>query len=160
MASLTFISGPLQGRTIQLPAGTVHFGRDPAATVSLDDPSVSGHHAKLEVADVRPREGGCRFTGRRRTLGMLQSDDIEVTQRADGSSTLRSVAGSNKGLLITQTFEAVAADRTRVRTTVELPFPGILFFLVPLVRMGLQRDVEAALEEDRIDLEQRGYPRR
>ena len=50
MASLTFISGPLQGRTIQLPGGTVHFGRDPAATVSLDDPSVSGHHAKLEVA--------------------------------------------------------------------------------------------------------------
>lgn len=117
-------------------------------------------HAKLEVADVRPGEGGCRFTGRRRTLGMLQSDDIEVTQRADGSSTLRSVGGSNKGLLITQTFEAVAADRTRVRTTVELPFPGILFFLVPLVRMGLQRDVEAALEEDRVDLEQRGYPRR
>ena len=71
-----------------------------------------------------------------------------------------SVGGANKGLLITQTFEAVAADRTRVRTTVELPFPGMLFFLAPLVRMGLQRDVEAALEEDRVDLEQRGYPRR
>ncbi len=91
---------------------------------------------------------------------MLQSDDIEVAQRADGNSTLRSVGGANKGLLITQTFEAVAADRTRVRTTVELPFPGMLFFLAPLVRMGLQRDVEAALEEDRVDLEQRGYPRR
>jgi len=117
-------------------------------------------HANLEIADVRPREGGCRFTGRRRTLGMLQSDDIEVTQRPDGSSTLRSVAGANKGLLITQTFEAFDADRTRVRTTVELPFPGMLFFLAPLVRMGLQRDVEAALEEDRVDLEQRGYPRR
>ncbi len=116
-------------------------------------------HADLAVSNVRPQEGGCRFTGRRRVLGMQQEDEIEVRRRADGSSTLRSLAGSNAGLLITQTFEAVDERRTRVRTTVELPLKGLLALLAPLLRAGLQRDVDKALEEDRVDLEERGYPR-
>lgn len=115
-------------------------------------------HADLEVSNVRPQDGGCLFTGRRRVLGMLQEDEIEVAQRADGSSTLRSLSGSNAGLLITQTFEPEGAERTRVRTKVEMPVRGLLGLLAPLVRFGLQRDLAIALEEDRIDLEERGYP--
>ena len=116
-------------------------------------------HADLEVSNVRPQEGGCRFTGRRRVFGILKEDEIEVMRRGDGNSTLRSLSGSNAGLLITQTFESVGTDRTRVRTTVEMPLKGMLKFLSPLVRIGLQRDLATALEEDRIDLEERGYPR-
>jgi len=116
-------------------------------------------HAGLEVSNVRLQDGGCRFTGRRHLLGRLHEDEIEVLRRADGSSALRSLAGSNAGLLITQTFESMGPDRTRVRTTVELPLNGIRKLLAPLVRMGLQRDVATALEEDRVDLEQHGYPR-
>lgn len=116
-------------------------------------------HADLDVSNVRAQEGGCRFTGRRRVFGMLQEDEIEVLRRANGSSTLRSLSGSNTGLLITQEFESVGPDRTRVRTTVEMPLNGMLRFLAPLVRIGLQRDVATALEEDRVDLEERGYAR-
>jgi len=115
-------------------------------------------HADLEVTNVRAQKGGCLCTGRRRVFGMLQEDELEVVRLADGSSTLRSLSGSNAGLLITQTFEAVGADRTRVRTTVELPVKGLLRFLAPLVRAGLQRDLAKALEEDRFDLEERGFP--
>jgi hypothetical protein len=118
----------------------------------------AGVHTALHVSNVRAREGGCMFTGRRRVLGVVQADEIEVSRRADGSSTLRSVSGSNAGLLITQRFEAVGPDSTRVRTTVELPLRGMLRLLSPLLRMGLQRDVDKALEEDRYDLETRGYP--
>jgi len=88
---------------------------------------------------------------------MLHQDEIEVSRDADGNSTLRSLSGSNAGLLSTQRFEAEGADRTRVRITVEYPVRGILRLLSPLVRIGLQRDVNTALEEDRIDLEERGY---
>ncbi len=116
-------------------------------------------HADLEVANVRQRDGGCVFTGRRRVFGMQQEDEIEVRRAADGSSTLRSIAGTNEGLVISQAFEALDADRTRVRTTVEMPVKGLLRLLAPLVRIGLKRDLETALEEDRYDLEQRGYPR-
>jgi len=114
-------------------------------------------HADLGVSNVRPQEGGCRFTGSRRVFGMLQEDEIEVSRGADGNSTFRSVSGSNAGLLSTQRFEADGPDRTRVFLTIEYPVRGILRLLAPLVRLGLQRDVATALEEDRIDLEERGY---
>ncbi|MBI3372530.1 MAG: hypothetical protein HY017_12370 [Betaproteobacteria bacterium] len=114
-------------------------------------------HAALEVSNVRPQDGGCRFTGRRRVLGMLQEDEIEVSRCADGSSTLRSLSGSNAGLLITQTFEPAGSDRTLVRTSVDMPVRGLLRLLAPLLRIGLQRDLAIALEEDRVDLEERGY---
>lgn len=116
-------------------------------------------HADLEVSNVRPLADGHLVTGRRRVLGMLQEDEIEVRRRPDGSSTLRSVAGSNAGLLITQTFTAEGPERTRVRTKVEMPANGILGLLAPLLRLGLRRDLATALEEDRRDLEERGYPR-
>ena len=114
-------------------------------------------HAALEVSNVRQQDGGCRFTERRRVLGMLQEDEIEVSRRADGSSTLRSLSGTNAGLLITQTFEAAGPERTRVRTTVDMPLRGLLRLLAPLVRIGVQRDLAIALEEDRVDLGERGY---
>ena len=114
-------------------------------------------HADLGVSNVRPQEGGCRFTGSRRVFGMLQEDEIEVARDADGNSTLRSLSGSNAGLLIKQRFEAEGPDRTCVHFTIEYPVRGMLRLLTPLVRMGLQRDLRIGLEEDRIDLEERGY---
>ncbi len=136
----------------------------PIAVVQAQFADMSHHastrvHADLEVSNVRAHQGGCRFTGRRRVFGLPQEDEIEVQRLADGGSTLRSLSGSNEGLLITQAFEAVGPERTRVRTTVEMPVRGLLALLAPLVRMGLKRDLATALEEDRFDLEERGYPK-
>jgi hypothetical protein len=55
---------------------------------------------------------------------------------------------SLSGLLVTQKFEALDPERTRVRTKVEMPLNGMMRFLAPLVRMGLRRDLAIALEED------------
>lgn len=114
-------------------------------------------HADLEVSNIRSVPGGCRFTGRRRVLGMLQEDEIEVQRGADGNSTLRSLSGSNAGLLIDQRFESVDSGRTRVRSTVSLPVRGLMVILSPFLRIGLRRDLNTALEEDRRDLEEGGY---
>ena len=114
-------------------------------------------HAGVEVSNVRPQENGCRFTNRRRVFGITQEDEIEATKSSDGNSVLRSLSGANKGLLITQAFESLGSERTRVEITVELPVRGAFQLLAPLVRVGLKRDVASALEEDRVDLEERGY---
>lgn len=127
--------------------------------VDLRHHEARGVHADLQVSNVRPVPGGCRFTGRRRVLGLLQEDEIEVQRGADGNSTLRSLSGSNAGLLIDQRFETVDAGRTRVRTSVTLPVRGAMVLLSPLLRVALRRDLETALEEDRRDLEERGYTR-
>ena len=128
--------------------------------VDLHHHAATRVHADLEVSNVRSVHGGCRFTGRRRVLGMLQEDEIEVQRGADGNSTLRSLSGSNAGLLIDQRFESLDSGRTRVQTTLTLPIRGLIVLLTPLLRIGLRRDLDTALEEDRRDLEERGYPRK
>jgi len=112
-------------------------------------------HADLSVTNVRQSRDMCMFTGRRRVLGMLHEDEIEVCSLPDGSSTLRSVSGTNAGLLVTQSFEALGPQSTRVTVRVELPVRGVMRWLAPLVKLGLQRDAEIALREDKADLEHR-----
>lgn len=112
-------------------------------------------HADLSVTDVKASAGKCTFTGRRRVFGVLHEDEIEVTSHADGSSTLRSLSGTNAGLLITQNFEALGPQATRVTVKVDYPVKGLMRLLGPLVRLGLARDTETALREDKLDLEQR-----
>lgn len=132
-----------------------------AQFADMEHHEASGVHAALHVSNVRPQPGGgCRFTGRRRLLGVLQEDEIELTRHPDGNLTLRSVGGANEGLVITQRFEAEAPDRTRVRSRVDLPVRGVLRWLAPLVRLGVQRDLAIALREERADLEQGAYARR
>ncbi len=114
-------------------------------------------HADLEVVNVRQTEDGFLFTGRRRVFGLVQEDEIEVSRHANGNSTLRSLSGSNVGLLITQSFESVDNGRTRVTSTVQMPLRGIRKLLSPLLRFALARDLAIALEEDRLDLEERDY---
>ena len=114
-------------------------------------------HRDLEVKNARPVANGFRFTASRRVFGMLQVDESEVLRHPDGSSTLCSLSGSNAGLKITQTFESRGPESTLVRTEVNMPVTGLLKLLLPLVRFGIQRDLAIALEEDRIDLEQRKY---
>ncbi len=119
----------------------------------------TGVHAALAFSDVRTEGPVCRLTARRRVLGMTQVDEIEVERFASGDSELRSVAGANAGLVIRQRFEAQGPGATRVSLRVELPARGWKALLAPLLKLGLRQDTRTALEEDRRDLEERGYPR-
>lgn len=123
--------------------------------VDMEHHSVDRVHPDLQVVNVRRVDDKCVFTGRRRVLGMLQEDEIEVTSLPDGTSRLHSVAGSNAGLTVTQTFEAVEPQVTRVRVRVELPVRGAMKLLAPVLKLGLARDTEQALRQDKADLELR-----
>ncbi|HET7452825.1 MAG TPA: hypothetical protein VFL12_08800 [Thermoanaerobaculia bacterium] len=129
-----------------------------AQFVDMQHHSTARVHGDLDISNVRPQQDGCLCTARRRVMGKLQEDEIEVRRNADGSSTLRSVGGTNAGLLITQRFESLGTERTRVHLTFELPVHGVMALLSPLVRAKLRKDTARALEEDRRDLEERGYP--
>ena len=50
-------------------------------------------------------------------------------------------------------------DATTVRIHFDVPVTGIKRLLKPLLAMGVRKATVKALEEDRIDLERRGYPR-
>lgn len=117
----------------------------------------TGVHSTLAVSNVRPTDSGALFTGRRRMLGMMQVDEMEVSRDADGNSVLRGIAGPNAGFLVHQRFEARGPGQTLVRLQVEMPLRGAQKLFAPLIRIGIARDLALALEEDRRDLEDRAY---
>jgi hypothetical protein len=90
-------------------------------------------------------------------LGMQQVDIFEQERRADGALTAEVVEGTNKGMRLLQTFKADGADDTTVTIRVEVPVTGIKLWLKPLFAMAVRRTVAKGLEEDRIDLEEKGY---
>ena len=117
----------------------------------------AGVHKGFQVSNVRPSATGCTYTGRRRVFGVLQEDEFEVRVNPDGGSIMRSITGPNAGTTIKQTFESLGPEKTRVRLEVDMPLKGVFRLLAPLMRVGIQQDLKSALEEDRIDLEERGY---
>ena len=117
-------------------------------------------HKGFQVSNVRQSGAGCTYTGRRRVFGMLQEDQFEVRVDPDGGSTMRSVSGPNAGTTIKQAFQSLGPERTLVRLEVDMPLKGLSRLLAPLMRVGIQQDLKTALEEDRVDLEERGYVKR
>jgi len=117
----------------------------------------AGVHRRFAVSNVRPMGSGCMFTGRRSVFGMTQVDEYEVRVHPDGSSSLRSIAGPNVGTTVTQTFVQQGTAQTLVSLEVSMPLKGVFRPLAPLMRIGIRQDLQSALEEDRIDLEERGY---
>lgn len=135
--------------------------RRPLAVVSRQFGDVR-HHARHRVHPdisftVLSEEGDeCRFRQEMRLLGMLQSDEIVQQRNADGSLSSEVVAGANTGLRIHQRFASVGADTTLVTFGAEAPATGIKRWLKPLFEMAIRKAVKKGLEEDRVDLEERG----
>jgi hypothetical protein len=117
----------------------------------------AGVHKGFQVSNVRPSAAGCLFSGRRRVFGALQEDEFEARVSPDGGSTLRSISGTNVGTTLKQIFESKGPNSTLVRLTVDMPLKGFFRLFAPLMRLGVQQDLKSALEENRIDLELRGY---
>ena len=94
-----------------------------------------------------------------RLLGMNQVDEVVQHRRLDGSLESEVVDGMNKGLRLRQSFRADGEDATEVRLDVHWPLTGIKAVLKPLFGLAVRKTLVKALEEDRRDLEERGYPR-
>ena len=50
VAELVVVGGPAAGRRVGLTVGAHTIGRDPGVDVTIDDPSMSGHHLELRIA--------------------------------------------------------------------------------------------------------------
>ena len=114
-------------------------------------------HPTIEVSDIHTIDRGYRYTMCRRVLGMVHRDEAEQVGHDDGHITFRVIAGTNEGLVLTHRFEEVEGKGTRVTATIDAPVQGLFRILSPFVRMGMQRDLRVLLEQDRTDLEERGY---
>ena len=87
---------------------------------------------KLRASDERSRG----FTQGYRILGVTRRGQIRLGRKADGSLHGKFVRGPS-----------------------QVPLHGLLALAGPLVKRQLEQDIAKGLEEDRIDLDERGCPR-
>lgn len=101
----------------------------------------------------------CHFTQEVQLLGLKQKDEVIQKRRADGTLESEVVAGTNKGMRIFQSFKTAGPNATSVDFRIEAPAVGIKKLLKPLFAAAIRSTVKKAFEQDRIDLEEKGYPR-
>jgi hypothetical protein len=134
----------------------------PVAVVSRQFGDMQHHsrdrvHPDIEFTVISEQGDVCRFRQDVKLLGMLQSDEIVQTRQSDGTLFSEVVNGANEGLRIYQTFAPIGADVTLVTFRAVAPVKGFKALLKPLFEIAIRRAVEKGLEEDRVDLEERGY---
>jgi hypothetical protein len=121
------------------------------------------HHARdrvhPDITFTMLSENGdeCRFRQQVKLVGMLQTDEVVQRRNADGSLTSEVVDGANRGMRIHQSFAPQGLDATRVTFRAEAPATGVKRLLAPLFVIAIRKAVEKGFEEDRVDLEERGY---
>ncbi len=124
------------------------------------------HHAKHSVHPditfviLSDQKNVCHFTQEVRLLGLKQKDEVMQKRRADGSLESEVIEGTNKGMKIFQSFHSQGPNATTIKLRVEAPAKGIKKLLKRFFEAAILSTVKKAFEQDRVDLEERGYPRR
>ncbi|HEV7914101.1 MAG TPA: hypothetical protein VGP22_10055 [Albitalea sp.] len=121
-------------------------------------------HPKLRFEVLSQRGRHARYVQEVRLLGVRQRDVLEREIADDGlSMTDTVVEGFNKGGSLSVRFAPQATnghEATRIGVTIRLPVPALLGFLSPLLKAQVRRELLAAVQEDKNDIELRGYPAR
>lgn len=112
----------------------------------------------LEILGEGPRRA--RYAERSRLLGRVRRDVYDRLIEPDGGMVDICVAGPNKGGSLMFTFEPetrVGLAGVRVDVVVRRPLTRGLGWLRPLLAWRMRRELRIAFEEDRRDIEDRGY---
>lgn len=118
-------------------------------------------HPKLTFKILEESAGHARFEQSVKLLGIRQRDVFERVVSADGTIVDTSVEGFNKGGSLRFCFEPALRMGRRgslVTTMIRLPLPPVIGGLVkPLLERQIRLELHAAVQEDKVDIEQRGY---
>jgi len=139
----------------------------PIATVRAQFTDLRHHiaanvHPSLRFEILSLDERRARFVQEVKLLGIKQRDVFERRIADDAMSMVdTSVEGFNQGGSISYRFtpvEQAGRVSTRVGVTIRLPVPRFMGLLAPLLAMQVRRELQAAVKEDKADIEVRGYP--
>lgn len=120
----------------------------------------AGVHPRIRYVVHEQTDAGCRFRLETRVLGLAQADENVLRRMPDGSVVSEVLSGSNAGMRIVHLFEPQTPQATLATLQLQVPVRGIKKLFKPLFRIGIRWTLAKALEEDRRDLEERGYPAR
>ena len=89
-------------------------------------------------------------------MGMKKRDELVLYATPDGRVIQEFLAGDFAGGGIELHIRA-DGDGTELEAVLTAPLRGLNALLRPLIKRTVEKLVDQALEEDRIDLEERGY---
>ena len=112
--------------------------------------------ARFEVIEQSPSH--CEYA-QKTAVGPFTLSERSRLDLVDGKVVNRCVEGANEGMVNTFSFRELGPSKTEVAVDVRLPKTGARWLFAPILRGMLARGFAQALEEDRVDLEERGYPR-
>jgi hypothetical protein len=131
---------------------------------------VRAHFFDIAHHERHPVHGGARF----RVLEQAEGHCVYAQDTALGPFTLRErsriersgdglvnrcLEGPSAGQVATFSFRNAGEAQTEVELDLVTPATGLMRLAAPLLRAVLASGFARALEEDRVDLEERGYPR-
>ena len=118
-------------------------------------------HPKLRFQVLQQSSRRARYVQEVKLLGIRQRDVFERRFEPDGTMTDTSVEGFNKDGSLRFRFAEQHEDGrigTRVTIDIKLPLPPVVGRLIkPLLDAQVRREVHAAAQEDKRDIEVRGY---
>ena len=138
----------------------------PPATVRSQFADLDHHiranvHPKLRFEILQRDAQTARYVQEVKLLGIRQRDVFERRFEPDGTMTDTSVEGFNKDGSLRFRFAEQQEDGrigTRVTIDIRLPLPPVVGRLIkPLLDAQVRREVHAAAQEDKRDIEIRGY---
>ncbi len=117
-------------------------------------------HRAIRITCLSDDGTTCRYVSELSLVGLTQRDETIMVRNPDGSLFNEIVAGTNKGTRINQTFRSDGDGATLITFRLDAPASGLKRLLKPFFVAAIRHQLDRAFEEDRYDLEQRGYPRR
>jgi hypothetical protein len=116
----------------------------------------TGVHQGVHYTILREEPHRLRLTQEFRVLGLKKKDELVLYPTADGRVVQEFLAGDFAGGGIELRFHP-EDEGTRLEATLTAPLRGVNVLLRPIIRRKVEQLTEQALEEDRRDLDERGY---
>jgi hypothetical protein len=112
------------------------------------------HGVRYTILSEEPKR--LRLTQDFKVLGMKKKDELVLYATSDGRVIQEFLRGDFAGGGIELIFHP-DGDGTRVDARLWAPLRGMNKLLTPIIRWQVGKITDQALEEDRVDLEERGY---
>jgi hypothetical protein len=140
-------------QTIERPAELVrrHF-------LDMDHHQRHPVHSAARFSVIEQSASHCVYD-QETSLGPLRLRERSRLDLEGGDVVNRCLTGANQGMVNRFSFVERGPQTTEVVLEITLPRTGVRRVLAPVLHSALRRGFARGLEEDRADLEERGYPR-
>jgi hypothetical protein len=116
-------------------------------------------HPDIEIVDHQREGAAWVYTQGQHVFGRMRHNHVRLEAAEGESVRLAWLSGPDRGTVQTVTFQPLGDASTRVRSRTTIPLSGLMSLMKFLVEKQVSKLSLRALEQDRLDLEQGGYPR-